>query len=634
MAQTSYNIHVKSAIQQIARRFKHNEIVEAVTQTGPLPAYVNNFVNIISADVNVQSSNGPIATIDVQPDYRNVIAALCFHITRLYPSLEIKAFPAVTPPALLAYCLALVYAHALLNDETNIRRRQSAHAHTVYTSRYLDRIVAMLRNLPVPPFMNDLLNGLKRSYDERKPKLIFVHSLACYHMPLDFGRAIPITAYLEAHNLIASQPTNTAPDQILFKWLTTLLTTLPLPLEVANFLGVQYGPAHFVNWFAELNFSLFNPITNRTQTQRPTLTKIDLTPQDLGNDINIVNPYIHLLGIDSENLTLVESHLQSVALLMEDNYPNAPKLGSILQPEKTQIMLNHYYSEIPLPTWHTSVPHKEKLATNTTSAVAANTLQYRVGKVNSNPYSITFPASKSLYVENLYLAKDEKLDKTKPSFKYSGFRSMRDVKPDVRHFCPFETSSNNIYSNLICGRLIEYEELTSCSVPQPNPANTILEENSYFLESAVPMNNIDTDAGNLAIQTCFISRTIHPARQPTVRIDLLNRSTDRIPYFNPLVPAVTDDPIPGFHKKSNLSNTQLACNSFCTTIKSGSSQTELPSGQTKLHAWSSYRYFNIHQSTDVPITNRKLMLLNFRTHHGTNVTLVETPHPSVSIRRP
>lgn len=634
MAQTSYNINVKNAIKAIAQRFQHLGVTQAVTQTGSTPKYENDFVNIIKADENVKSSNGPIATIDVQPDHRNIIAALCFHITRLYPELEIKRFPSVTPPALMAYCLALVYAHALLNDDINIRRRQSQYAHDVYTTRFLDRIVTMLRKLPVPPFMKDILDGLKRSYDERKPNLHFVHSFACFDLSHDFGRTPPIAMYLEAHNIIASMPTNVAPSELLFTWLTKQLMTAPLNLYVANYLGLQNGEDSFVNWFAELNFSLFNPVTNRTQTQRPTLTKVDLTPQNLGTDAGEVNPYIHLLGLDNENFTTIEAQLQSISLIMEDNYPSAPLLGKLVDNTKAHIMLNHYYSQIALPTWHRTKPTAKALAKNVTATRGAELLLYKRSPTYSSGARILFPTSDASYIPNLYLAKNEQYDAAKDPHKYATFKPMQDTKPDVRHFCPFETSSTNIYSNLICGRTIEYEELTSCSVPQPNPRNSVLEENSYFLESAVPINMVTAISCTAAIELAFVQRKVHPARQPTARFDLIDRSVDRIPTLNLNVPRTSTAPLPGYHKTPGLPTTSRACNSIGYTIQKADKQTALDKGVPLIKAWSSYRYYNTHQTATSPIDNRKLMILNFRTQHGTNVTLVETPHPSVSIRRP
>lgn len=634
MAQTSYNMHVKNAIKQIAQRFQHLEVTNAVTQTGPIPKYVNDFVNIVKADENVQSSNGPIATIDVQLDHRNVIAALCYHITRLYPELEIKRYPSVTPPALMAYCLALVYAHALINDDTNIRRRQSQYAHEVYTTRFLDRVVTMLRKLPIPPFMKDILDGLKRSYDERKPQLWFVHSFACFDLNLDYGRTPPISMYLEAHNIIASQPTNAPPSQLLFTWLDTELMTAPKELKVANYVGLLQGDQHFVNWFAELNFSLFNPVTNRTQTVRPTLTKVDLVPQNLGNNASAINPYIHLLGLDPENFTTIESQLQSIALIIEDTYPNAPELGSIVDTDKSQIMLNHYYSEISLPTWYGTKPTAQSMSSNVTSTRASELFHYRRSISYTKTKKLLFPTLETSYIPNLYLAKNVQYDAAKDPHQMTSFRPLHDTKPDVRHFCPFETSSNNIYSNLICGRLIEFEEITSTSVPQPDPANSILDENSYFLESAVPIEHVTPIHCDNAANLAFVKRTIHPSRQPTVRIDLINRAEDRIPYMNPDVPKTTTALLPGFHTTQGIQTTKYACNSYCTTIEKSSTGSAKSDGFPTIHAWSSYRYYNIHQTTDVAIQNRKLLLLNFRTQHGTNVTLVETSHPSVSIRRP
>lgn len=635
MSQTSYNLHVNRALQAIAQRFKNETPPECITQIGPIPPYTNSFTQQVNIDENVSTNSGQVSDIDVQPDYRMIILSLNYYITSMYPEMNFKPYPAMTPPALMAYYLALFYVFALLNDDANIRHQQSAYAHQVSTTRNLDRILYKLRRLPVPKFIIEMLLGLQRGYDQRKQHMKFVNTLACYDLTLDFGRTPPIAVYLAAHNVIASiAPNNTIPV-LLNHWYQTQILSLPTELRVANYLGIADDETTYLNWFAHMNTTLFNPVNNRSQTVRPTTMPMPLFPQSLGNDTAVVNPYIHLLGLDNNNLNTVETILGSIATCISETYSDCKQIGSIIDIGHNTLILNHMYLRTPVPTWH----HRKIINTRdgmTFTDVTTYTTrnQFKTTPTFGDIVTIKYPES-STYDRALYLIKAKKYDKTKSPISFSIFNPLTDVNPDVRHFCPFESGTNQIHSNIIIGRLIECDELTSVDVPQPNPLNGILKENCYYLESAVPFDSIRSPNFINAQNPSHSIRTRTPLnpRTPTTRMSLIDRAIDRLPRFGPQIIGEVPATLPGYHATEHIPSTSYGSTSICYTIKQGSIAPDVPTGITKISAWSSYRWLNPYSHTSVNIRNRKFMLLNFRTQHGTNVTLVETPHPALCIPR-
>lgn len=631
MAQSSYGMHVNRALQKIAARFKNDIAPENVTQIGPVPEFMNEFTKQVDVDSNVSDNQGPNAIIDVQPDYRNIILAINFYITREYPEINVKPYPALTPAALMAYYLALFYAHALLSDDINIRQVQSRHAHAFQTSRLLDGPLAAIRNFPVPPFIVEMLQGLQRGIDDRKTRLFYVNSFACYDLLLDYGRTPPISVYLSAHNITASKQANTPVIELTDEWMNTTILQQPIELKVANYFGVYHENQLFMNWFYHPNATLINPVTNRYHTTRPTLMPQPLAPQNLGNDSATINPYVHLLCLDDSNVVTVMQALTSVSRCVKATYPSSVPLGSLVKPTSNSLIMNHYYSNYMLPTWHKETIKVDKARTTINANTFASATGFKKPITKSPSILLTAPNSTSMELQ-LYLATASKFVSTNNKYIQSSvFSNITDINGDIRHFCPFETSTECIQSNIVIGRHIEVEEITSSAVPQPNPENDIIKENSFFLESAIPISNIKfiNSPDEPAVQ---IAKThVHTSRRPAVRMDLFDRSIDRLPQFPDMIHVALPPELPGYNRTENIPDVRFGCNSVAFTIRNGSNETVLSPIRRKLIAWSSYRYYNTQQYATVTERNRKLLLVNFRTLHGTNVTLVETPHPAICI---
>lgn len=631
MAQTSYHMHVSNAIKRIQERFKTIDPADLCGQTGPTPLFKNMYPKRINIQDNLAADAGPDAILDIQPDFRNIILYINYFVTHHYPDFDTKSHPCLTPMSLTGYLLAIVYAAALHNDCENVRGEKSDYAKEFCTTKGLDRIASLLKRMPVPPFMQSLLSSLYTANDERKENIKYVFTLACFDLKYDFSRTPPIMIYFAAHHLISTLQTNQPPEQVLQTWYLTQIMAAPTPLHVYNYMGIHLGNHDYVNWFTEIHLSLFNPVTTRSNTLRPTFRHMLLHAQDLDVPEDHVNPYIHLLGLDPDNIHTTESILTDLATTVHDLYPDSVLLGQIEYETKGNQIMNHYYQRVLLPTGH--LCRADPKCDPAKPAVYAKASTFKVKPSPKATIKISDPGLSSEIAPTLYLASRQQYSETDDPIKFDPFDRTDDVVDDIRHFCPFETKNEDIYYSIIKGVLVECEEIDSASVPQPNPHNTISRENSYFLESAIPLSRIRPLIPTENDQFDVIARDINRPQHPVVRADLFDRSIDRLPFFNRIIHDAIPDRIPGFNPVPGIRQTSLGCTSLCYTIASGTNSTVISTGTRLIRAWSSIRYLNTNQHHNVDIRNRKYMLINARTIHGTNITLVQTPHPSKCIPR-
>lgn len=623
MANSAYHIQANAKAKALGERFKNLLPTDANLDLGPTPKFENRYPEMISIEQNIEVSTGPNAIIDVQMDFRNCIQYICYHVTKMYSQFDARPQPFITPPSMTGYCLALIYLQGLLNDDDNVRMMESDYARDFNSSFNIKEIKAHLRKLYVPPFMIPLLNGLAVSIDERRPDIKYVYSLAAFDILYDYGRTPPISVFFTAHNILASQAANQPPLTINNLWFNTQIMSTPLNLYVANYLGL--GLEHnFKNWFSQLCTSLFNPVTMRFNTIRPTFGTIPYVSQDFQGTSENVNPYIHLLGLDSRNSRASLKALRDISSSMHQLLNTSTFIGTIEYNDVGNQLTSHYYEKLVIPTFNQCTPTAAVTETDVTTV--ARNLKFLQLQESIPQNEIKFPDESQLKNTTLYLSTGIKYDPTKDPDTARLFNEETDVLNRVRHLSPFETKREELFFNIIHGKVIQIEELDSTCVPQPNPDSTARIENSYFLESAIPFTHIiPINCGEIQL----FERAQNNVRWPTVRCCFYDRTKDTIPYYAPTTKVNKNTPFfKSFDKITNIPDTSRACNSLNYTIESEHATTEIPQELRKIYAWSCYRFINPQQNSSVHIRNRKFMLTNMRTLYGTNATLVETDHPA------
>lgn len=625
MTQSAFQIHMGKALKELSDRFKSNDLNATNPINGVPPPFVNEYVSRIAAAQNLATNTGPDAIIDVQFDFRNPLLYVINCITKEFSDFQIKPHPCLSPMSLIGYSLGLLYSLALLNDDENVRTEKSTYAKEIVTDRLIGPILNDLRQLHVPPFMEQLLASTTVSKDDRKPNLKFVYSLACFDYKHDFGRCFPINIFFEAHHCIATRQTNAPVNDTLIQWLATQVMAVPAGHTISQYFGLDRNDLDDENWLSGPILQAFNPVTTRTVTLRPLLNRTSLKPQNFPDrNLNTLNPYAHLMCLDSKNFKAIRSILNSLSVAIKEIYPSAKRLSDLQRTEPNQQLLNHYYQGIIEPTYH-MIDQPSKLADNTRISAVK---QFLVKPKYEKTISFKQIESDNLLIPALYRSEAVAYDKDQDPIKFKTVNPNYPPIDCIRHFIPNDYKPQAAFQNLISGKLIEIGELDSVAVPHINPYNSIIKENSFFLESALPMHRIRPIIPTTTAPIDEIERTVHSPDIPAVRIDLLTRQQDRIPSFGPYTEIGFEDTLPGYHDTRHIPHTQFACNSISLTINTDTSSVLTGSEPRLPFAWSSYRYLNATSFDEDNLREKKFMLLNFRTLFGLNVTLKETEHVS------
>lgn len=143
------------------------------------PKYVNDIFQRMNISNNVALDDGPSITIDVQPDYRNIFLTLNYHVTKIFQDLSIEDNPLLTPSSLMAYLLSMIYGHALIGETSAIRNVRSQYANEFTSSDQRRNLLTIIENSPIPPFLQDILEGLMPTTDPRREGMQYVQ---CTHM--------------------------------------------------------------------------------------------------------------------------------------------------------------------------------------------------------------------------------------------------------------------------------------------------------------------------------------------------------------------------------------------------------------------------------------------------------------------
>lgn len=151
----------------------------------------------------VTSPGSTDMSIDVQPDYRNIFISISHSIEQLYLNLQSNCESYISPCSLMAYSLALFYGHALICDVEGLRRNPSLYGEQFLNSTQGRKLVKLLLTLYVPDFLEPFFHGLAPTSDPRRHNLRYVHTLGCYLFFQDFGRALPIRAFIVGHDLMS-----------------------------------------------------------------------------------------------------------------------------------------------------------------------------------------------------------------------------------------------------------------------------------------------------------------------------------------------------------------------------------------------------------------------------------------------
>lgn len=90
---------------------------------------------------------------------------------------------------------------------------------------------------------------------------------------------------------------------------------------------------------------------------------------------------------------------------------------------------------------------------------------------------------------NFYLVGKDPYDPTNSPFKYDAFSKHNHVYPDVLWFQPYSKNPSALNFALTLGLLIETGEFDGVTIPLPNIALSLTENNSMYFQGTLPLSS-------------------------------------------------------------------------------------------------------------------------------------------------
>lgn len=383
--------------------------------------------------------------IEVQPDMRFVTQYLLFTTLHEYPDLEIKGYPYVYLPALVAYKLTIFSGHFLISDLTYRRERSFSSAPYTNESELME-LLATLKTCPVPQDVQTLLDHIAPVQDSQRCNLKFIPSFAAFTFTHDFGYSLPISTYLSINDILASNRTNYEPDIIMAKIYNTVLTRIGTTSYTIS--NLFEGPYSFENntyqhrnWFCSALESFINPVVTRALVQRPTFAKIKTVPQTADTPAE-VDGYHYLLGNPFENDSSIIYFLTDLKRFYRDTSPSLSLLGISFSKSSGLNIMTHSIETICLPTFHKFDVIKIDDTEKTPPAINILSDKDYAAKakfMESGPtFTKTFlyPEDESTIDIDLYRVENATFDPNENPITYELFSARTHVGPNVLWFQP------------------------------------------------------------------------------------------------------------------------------------------------------------------------------------------------------
>lgn len=593
----------------------------------PEPTHeLNNLFKEMHVDELYRTDSGPSATIDVIPDFRYITIQLVEHSIKIYQQIAQLSVPTVTPASLLAYFLDCIYTYGTVNDAWMIRECTSYYGNKLLDDHQAMQSLFLACHSAVPPFLRDIIRQLEFTFDPRRPNLAYIYSFAAYSFPHDSGRIYPIHMFLALHNIIAEAGPDDTEATLWTRWLSyVVIRTATETITVGHLIGGAYDDNLFENFVTKSFHKLLSPIASTGSKARPVLEPFDfiITEQPA---FDLINPYIYLLGNEKLQLNTFMNFRNLLRSQVYELFPDCIPIWQLYGLESGSTIMNHCYTSTSVPTFHalpikltscsqttTMFNFKEKLKFKCTYACKEAPLE-----------QYTMPAANT-YTQDLYLVGPD--DLVPPDALLSSSLDPDDEQWII--YSPWSPGKASTYYPLTSGLIIETNELDGTHVPMPALENSIHDENSHFLESAVPLKAVVTRNDYDGTKPHMIRKRKPEARHETkVSFSKYDMTVHQIPEYTSVVSDLVN-PLPGFTIHTGLTDPKKATTKISFNGNAKDSKhpphDEFP---YKLYTWSSYRWISKQHSSVAQFIDFTYMLTNFRTIYGTfPQTMTSEPLP-------
>jgi hypothetical protein len=600
-------------------------------------------------------------TIDVIPDTRFMILAIHDGVSRAFSSGNFRDNAYVTPASVTAYSLILVYGFLLLSDSC-YRQVPSPFAESILHLPMVQEFIDIIANASVPDFLVPILQGLIPHSDSILQHLDFVPTLACYFHALDYGRVIPASCFLAAHNAISENVTNAHPSSVLISWYRTILLnnrTAPASITTVNdhIFGFTFAGTAFSlqdSWLSTTIASLVNPVTSRFQTARPTFSRVPIYPQTI-SDWTEFNPYLYNIGLSSRNSSQMFHFIRNLSEYSRANFAGGLTLFHISESASAASIVSHLISGPSYPTWHTA--SLAATAQPVPTPIPANATFTTVPTVSRQPVInflvdeptadnanniVNYPAVihpvAQLQMDIYFRVENHALpaaNNREHPIKFVLFDEPKHNMPQMFIYNALAQTSSAMFNCLISGIIIENGPVDGFVTHVPNPDMTSSDNNvATVYASAISAVSVylASDIASTSHTTCAV-RPTH--RWPSMPNAVLHRDMTQV--ILPRIHRTVAGPY-------NLHQIGLRPVDRFITLKPaisfyGRNTSNVPnnipdSNRRHILFWSSYRILEDerHEYLDTPahrITlSRFSMLTSLRNIFGARSLIGSVPHPA------
>jgi hypothetical protein len=328
------------------------------------PAFIADFYKTFKSNSSARTSQVNEYYIHVMPDFRYIFMMILFHAANNSKSFTDLGSSKVSAATYAAYCLTIVYAFFLIH-EVDINPEQNKHSSEFADYERLNRFYNLLTSLPVPKFLETILERFRPATTARRQNIYFLPSFKGFTHHSHFGRIFPTHILYEIHDIIANCNQRTPPEEIRADFnRTTVLevnsftagNNVRYEYLVCNFFASLYstGATGRTNEYlgSKLNQAmqtLFNPIKMRNYQATERLATIGF--QHPKFDSHNYNPYIMAMNCTNENLDELQIVLRNVASAITQLKDTDKALHQLFDTPLGPSILDHAYSNFTLPTW-------------------------------------------------------------------------------------------------------------------------------------------------------------------------------------------------------------------------------------------------------------------------------------------
>lgn len=489
-----YEIKNSAALQGLNKKFSIQLLNDKPTKL----AKQNEWFSDMRLSRNMETADGEDFTIDVQPDYRFPFAYITNSCVTNYPRLDLKSHPSVSLYTQIFYEMVLFTASLLVQDFL-CRVPNSFWAQTYRNDHQKFDYINLLINCHISLDTAVLIEQYIATDDPQKPNLNFIPTLGAGKFVHDYGRLMPPQIFLAMHNLLADMRNNVPVNEVLRQLYDTLIITVNNnEYYCTHFLGGNFlvgnqnhRPTH---WIRSVIEGMFSPAVGRAHVQRPTLARINVTPQVIAEtspnfyDLMLAyNPDDH-----GQNFTLISRLNQFYSSSSEIE---TISLAAVIEKAGGITILSHTLETLSTPTWHylahpmNAMTADTAITTNTPAQFAARTHLYDQAPVYNG--NIPYPDEEEVDINlNFYQVENVEHNPAENPVRYKAFDQRLSVNPDVFLFQPYERNCPRAETSTTLGLKIVSEEFDAAIIPLPNIADSLYANNGAYQVGSCPIRMV------------------------------------------------------------------------------------------------------------------------------------------------